>query len=189
MTSMTAITHATRAALDAALPDLRTTPRDDGVLEEIVLRPTEGERELPTRATLTPEEGLVGDRWAPSCKRLLDDGRLNPDTQITLMGTRILALVAGTRDRWQLAGDQLLVDLDLGVENLPVGQRLAIGDAVLEITAEPHTGCAKFSSRFGSDALKFINAPEGRTLRLRGVNAQVVQAGEVAVGDRVRKLG
>ncbi len=101
---------------------------------------------------------------------------------------RLAALVAGERERWPLAGDQLYVDLDLAVDNLPPGTRLAVGMAVIEITPHPHTGCAKFSARFGSDALRFVNSPDGRALRLRGINARVVEAGIVRLGDAIRKL-
>ena len=89
----------------------------------------------------------------------MSDGSANPDAQLTLMNARVVALVAGERERWPLAGDQLYVDLDLSADNLPPGTRLAVGSAVIEVTPEPHTGCAKFSARFGSEALRFVNSP------------------------------
>jgi MOSC domain-containing protein YiiM len=105
------------------------------------------------------------------------------------MGSRVIDLLAGgDQAAWPLAGDQLYVDLDLSVENLPAGTRLAIGAAVIEVTEPPHTGCAKFSARFGSEALRWVNAPEGRALRLRGLNARVVEPGIVRRGDVVRRL-
>ena len=64
---------------------------------------------------------------------------------------------------------------------------LAIGTAVIEITDSPHTGCAKFSARFGLDALRFVNSPVGKALRLRGANAKVVTPGTVHRGDTIRK--
>jgi MOSC domain-containing protein YiiM len=106
--------------------------------------------------------------------------------QINIMNARATALVAGSKDRWPLAGDQLYVDLDLSGANLPPGTRLAIGSAVLEVTSQPHTGCAKFVARFGLDAMKFVNSPVGRELNLRGINAKVVTAGTIRVGDDVR---
>jgi hypothetical protein len=130
---------------------------------------------------LDAEAGLVGDSWGSRPK-------VDPAAQLTLMNARVAALVAGARDRWALAGDQLYVDLDLSIENLPAGTRLAVGDAVVQISELPHTGCAKFSARFGSDALRFVNSAEGRARRLRGVNARVVSGGAVHVGDAVRKL-
>ena len=103
---------------------------------------------------------------------------------------RLAELVAGGAERIPLAGDQLYLDLDVSVANLPAGSRLAIGDqAVIEVSATPHTGCSKFQARFGNDALRFVNSPVGRALRLRGLNARVVTPGTVRRGDTVRKLG
>ena len=104
------------------------------------------------------------------------------------MNARTVALVAGDRERWPLAGDQLYVDLDLSPENLPPGARLEVGTAVVEISDVPHTGCAKFTERFGSAAIRFVNGSSGRAHRLRGVNARVVQNGVVRPGDPIRKL-
>jgi MOSC domain-containing protein YiiM len=109
--------------------------------------------------------------------------------QINLMSSRVVQLVSQDRSRWHLAGDQLYVDLDLSDGNLPPGTRLAIGSAVIEVTAQPHTGCAKFVERFGLDAMRFVNAPERSDLHLRGINARVVRPGAIRVGDAVTRLG
>jgi MOSC domain-containing protein YiiM len=179
------VLYSTRAELDARLPELRELPTDAGTLELIVVRPSEGERETPPSGEITLEEGLVGDHWEPFVER---DGSLGRKAQLTIASTHLLGLIAEP-ERWALAGDNLLVDMGLDAESLPVGSRLAIGDeVVVEISDLPHTGCAKFSARFGSDALKFINSPEGRQLRLRGVNAFVVEPGTVSVGDAVRRV-
>ena len=174
--------------IKAGMPFIVEAPRDGGRLELIVRRPAVGAREVLETAALDLEEGLVGDTWKvrPSSKTL--DGSPHPDKQLTLMGARIINLLAGDRDRWPLAGDQLFVDLDLSAENLPPGTRLAIGSAVIEVTSPPHTGCGKFVQRFGSDAMKFVNSPEGRSLNLRGINARVIKSGAVRTGDMVRKL-
>jgi hypothetical protein len=181
--------RATRDDLDARLPELRTLPTDRGTLEVIVMRPTEGEREMPDSGELTVHDGLVGDRWLASAGRRMNAaGAIDRGNQLTLMSTGVLALIA-ERERWPLSGDNMLVDIGLAKESLPAGSRLAIGDSVvIEISDEPHTGCAKFSARFGSDALKFINSPEGRELRLRGVNAFVVEPGIVSAGDEIRRV-
>jgi MOSC domain-containing protein YiiM len=181
------ITHVTREELEACLPELRALGTADGMLELVVRRPSEGERELPDSAELTIEAGLVGDRWRASA-HTLPGGSVNRENQLTLMSTRVLGLIAEP-DRWPLSGDNLLVDMGLDADGLPVGSQLAIGDdVVVQISTMPHTGCAKFSGRFGSDALKFINSPEGRVLRLRGVNAHVVVPGVVSTGDAIRRL-
>lgn len=185
---MTTIEHFCEAEMAARLPELQASPADGGVLMHIIVRPDKDLRELPDQILITSESGVSGDRWARYCTRQLPDGQLNPDTQITLTNTRMLAIVAGDVRRWPLAGDNLLVDLDLSQTNLPVGQRLKIGEAIIEITAQPHTGCSKFSARFGADALKFVNSPEGKQMRLRGVHAQVVQPGVIKIGDRIEKV-
>lgn len=179
--------HQTREALDAALPAVTASPSDDGTVELIVRRPAVGEREIVEAAGLSLEDGLVGDNWRPRGSSSRPDGGPNPDAQLTLMNVHAAQAVASTRERWPLNGDQLYVDLDLSVENLPAGTRLAVGDAVIEVTQEPHTGCAKFRERFGGDALRWVNQSPGRELRLRGANALVVVAGSVRVGDAIRK--
>jgi hypothetical protein len=175
------VVHATTDELLAGLDHIRSSPADEGTLELIVRRPAEDLREVLDEAELDLEVGLVGDRWH------LGSSPTN-DSQLTLMNARLAQLVAGGRERWPLAGDQLYVDLDLSVENLPAGTRLAVGSAVVELTEVPHTGCAKFSARFGTEALKFVNKSPGRELRLRGANARVVTPGTVRVGDQVTKL-
>jgi MOSC domain-containing protein YiiM len=176
--------HFSTAELQARLEDVRAAPADAGRLELVVRRPVEGEREELEAGDLDLVEGLVGDRWARGKHGRTPD----PATQLTLMAARAAELVAGSRERWALAGDQLYVDIDLSEANLPAGTRLAIGEAVVELSAEPHTGCKKFVSRFGLEAMLFVNSPEGRALRLRGANARVVQPGVVRPGDEVRKL-
>ncbi|MCX6048050.1 MAG: MOSC domain-containing protein, partial [Chloroflexi bacterium] len=116
------------------------------------------------------------------------DGSSHPDMQLNIMNSRVIALVAQDKDRWALAGDQLFIDLDLSEDNLPPGTQLALGSAVIEVTNQPHTGCAKFVARFGLDAMKFVNSAEQKQLHLRGINAKVVQPGTIRVGDRAKKL-
>jgi len=174
--------------LEAGLDHIRQSPRDEGVLELIVRRPRSDEREVLERGELHLDDGLVGDSWKMRSGSSTPDGSPHPEMQLNIMNSRAIALVAQDKDRWQLAGDQLYVELDLSAENLPPGTKLAIGSAVIEVTPPPHTGCKKFVSRFGLDAMKFVNSPVGRELRLRGVNARVVQAGTIHVGDPVRKI-
>jgi MOSC domain-containing protein YiiM len=107
--------------------------------------------------------------------------------QLNVMNARAVALIARQEGRWALAGDQLYVDLDLSRDNLPPGTRLAIGNAVIEVSALPHTGCGTFVERFGVDAMKFVNGTIGRQLNLRGINARVVQPGTIRVRDTVTK--
>jgi MOSC domain len=174
--------------LETHLDDIRRSPADDGVLRLIVRRPALDEREEVETAELDVERGLVGDSWRARGSKATADGSADPEAQVTLMNARLAAAIAGPPDAWGIAGDQLYVDIDVSETNLPAGARIAIGEAVLEISATPHTGCAKFSGRFGLDALKFVSTPLGRTLRLRGANARIVRGGAIRVGDRVARL-
>jgi MOSC domain-containing protein YiiM len=176
--------HVSAAELEAGLPEIKLAPASEGTVELIVRRPAEDEREVIEEAVLDLNEGLVGDRWWVNARM---SGAADTSNQLTLMSARVIALIAPDRDRWPLAGDQLYVDLDLRPENLPAGSRLALGSAVIEVTDEPHTGCSKFSGRFGSDATRFVNSRAGRDLRLRGLNARVVEPGRVRAGDTIRK--
>jgi MOSC domain-containing protein YiiM len=181
---VTEVLTVTSAELEAGLAVIRRSPSDDGLVELLVRRPQEGEREILEEALLDLELGVVGDRWS---KRAGPRGP-DPEAQVTLMNSRAAQLAARSKDRWALAGDQLYVDFDIGEENVPAGTRVALGSAVVEFTATPHTGCKKFVARFGLETMKFYNSPTGRSLRLRGANARVVQAGTVRVGDSIRKL-
>jgi hypothetical protein len=178
----------TLETLSASLLHIRQSPQAEGTLALIVRRPQVDAREVLTEGELNTVEGLVGDTWNKRGSSRTSDGSPHPDMQLNLMNVRVVEAVAGSVKRWPLAGDQLYVDLDLSQANLPPGTRLSIGSAVIEVTAQPHTGCGKFSARFGVDALKFVNSPEGRALGLRGVNAKVVTPGRVRTGDAVRKM-
>jgi hypothetical protein len=182
--------HRPMPDLEAGMRHLLEAPRDGGVLELIVIRPDKDERTTLGEAWLSPEEGVQGDNWAKGCWKSLPDGRPDPDVQITIMSSRLARLVMGEdQAHWALAGDQLVADLDLSDENLPHGQRLAVGKAILEITAVPHRGCVKYRDRFGDEALRFISTDEGRRMNLRGIYAKVIQAGQVRVGDIFKKIG
>jgi hypothetical protein len=182
------LVHAERTQLEESLDHIRAAPADGGTVELIARRPGENEREVLAEARLNTREGLEGDTWLARGSSSTPDGSPNPDAQLTLMNARVAAAVAGERERWPLAGDQIYVDLDLSRANLPPGSRVQIGSAVIEFSEPPHTGCAKFSARFGVDALKFVNSPMGRDLRLRGANCRVIVDGIVRPGDTIKKL-
>lgn len=184
----TLVKHLTTAELEAALDHLRDAPKDEGVVHLIVRRPRVDEREVLDEAELDPVQGLIGDSWCYRGSSKTADGGPHPEMQINIMNSRVTALVAQEKSRWSLAGDQLYIDMDLSKENLPAGTRLEIGSAVLEVSALPHTGCTKFVSRFGMDAMKFVNSTVGKELCLRGINAKVVQAGVVRLGATAKKI-
>jgi MOSC domain-containing protein YiiM len=183
------VVHRTREEMEQAVEGIRRSPKNQGRLEMIVRRPGIGTREVLDEGTLDVAQGLVGDSWSHrGSHKSADKTKPHPEMQLNLMNTRALDVVAGDRSRWPLAGDQLLVDFDLSGENLPPGTQLAIGEAIIEVTPVPHTGCAKFIQRFGVDAAKFVNGTVGRELNLRGINAKVVTPGRIRAGDDVIKL-
>ena len=178
--------HLSRAELETGLAHVQASPKDGGFLEMIVRRPRTNEREVLDEGRLDREEGLIGDNWGARGGGA--DPAMHLDMQLNVMNSRVTALVAQSRERWALAGDQLYVDLDLGDDNLPPGTRLQLGVAVIEVTAVPHTGCRKFAARYGLDATKFVNSRHGRQLNLRGICARVVESGTVRVGDIASKI-
>jgi hypothetical protein len=180
--------HLTKEQLEAGLDIIFQSPKNEGALALIVRRPVSEQREVLATATLDIIEGLVGDNWRARGCSATDDGSAHPDMQLNIMNARVINLVAQTKERWPLAGDQLYVDLDLSDENLPPGTRLAIGDAIIEVTAEPHTGCKKFVARFGLEAMKFVNSGLGKKINLRGINAKVIQSDQIATNNLVRKV-
>lgn len=180
--------HLTTEQIEARVDWISESPSDVGTVEGICVRPAPGERSELEQCRLSPEGGAEGDFWADNCWKKLEDGSSDPSVQLTLMNSRAVDAVAGSRDRWKLAGDQLFVDFDLSDANLAVGDRLQVGPAVVEISPVPHTGCDLFRDRYGMDAVKFINSSLGKSMNLRGVLAQIVTEGVVSVGDAIRKL-
>ena len=182
------VDHPTKEQLEAGFGHVLQSPKDNGPLVKIVRRPDVSQREVSAAGELDADLGLVGDNWKVRANPTTPNGKADPVAQITVMNARFLSLIAQSEERWELSGDQLLIDLDLSIENLPPGTRLRVGSAVIEVSKKPHTGCAKFAARFGQDALRFVSTPEGRALRLRGANAKVVQSGAIRVGDEAVKL-
>jgi len=185
---MTEATHLPFEQLEAGLEAIRQAPRDVGELKLIVRRPNTDAREVLNESRLDVAFGLDGDNWKSRGSTRTPDGSANPETQITVMNARVIALLSPDKDRWPLAGDQLYVDFDLSETNVPAGTRLAIGEAVIEVTPPPHTGCGKFAARFGKDAVKFVNSEQGKALHMRGINTKVVKSGAIRAGDVVKKI-
>lgn len=185
---METVRHLGREELEAGLDYIRQSPSDRGAVRMIVRRPDTDRREALTHATLDIAEGLVGDNWLQRGSSRTANGSAHPEMQLNIMNARVIALVAGTEDRWPLAGDQIYVDLNLSKQNLPTGTQLQLGSAVIEVTGIPHMGCKKFVARFGLEAMKFVNSGLGKQLCLRGINAKVVESGAFNVGDVLSKL-
>jgi hypothetical protein len=184
----TEVRHLALAELEAGMEAILQSPKDQGALQLIVRRPQVGERDVLQAGELDPASGLVGDSWKSRGSSSTPDGSANPEMQLNIMNSRVVALLAQSKERWPLAGDQLFVDLDLSAANMPPGTQLSLGSAVIEVTAPPHTGCKKFMARYGQEAMQFVNSPTGKQLHLRGINAKVVRPGVIRVGDVVKKI-
>lgn len=173
--------------LERKFTALEPSPKDIGTIELIVCRPVLNERQILEEGEITIDEGLVGDYW----KDRPVEGEDNTKFQITLINSKMMGLIAGEKENWPPAGDQLYVDFDLSLTNVPIGQKLALGsnnDVILEISDIPHNGCKKFMSRYGKDAQLFVNARERKHLRLRGANAKVIKSGKIHINDTIKKI-
>lgn len=179
---------ANKQELENGIAEIQGSPSHRGTVDLIVRRPIKGEREVIDTAEIDLKQGLVGDIWLKNSLNKYPDRPINFDSQLTLMNSRTVALIAKTKDRWPLAGDQFYVDFDLSEANLPSGTMLNIGTEQIQVTAEPHLGCKKFLERYGKDALILVNSKQGRLLNLRGINAKVLRPGVVKVGDQILKL-
>ncbi len=166
--------HLDYGLLQAAFLELPPAPATRGRVVQIVRRGEGGRREYLEHTRVTPHTGVPGDAWA---RRSAPD----PDEQITAMQAGVARLLANGQPLG-LFGDNLFLDLDLSANNLPPGSVLRIGTAGFVITAKPHTGCRKFLTRFGRDALRFVSEAAHRSHNLRGVHLRVLEPGEVRLG-------
>lgn len=180
--------HFTFADITARLDWVLASPKQQGRVESLVVRPSVNERQMVASALFSPAQGVAGDNWHSHCWKKLANGKSDPEVQVAIMNARMIEALTQDTTRWPLAGDQLFVDFDLSVDNLATGDQLQIGPVVLQITAEPHRGCGKFKQRFGEAALQLVNSQQGDAHRFRGVYAKILTLGEVHVGDSIAKL-
>jgi len=185
---MTEARHLTTAELEQGLAHIEAAPKDNGYLKRIVYRPDVDQRHSVVEGLLDEEHGLVGDNWLTRGSRHMPNGAADPEMQLNIMNSRVAELVADGAERMPLAGDQLYLDLNLSDDNLPPGTQLQLGEAVLEVTEPPHTGCKKFAARFGNDAVVFVNSGYGKTQNFRGICAKIVKGGVIRVGDVAAKI-
>lgn len=172
--------------LTAALPQIGLAPKTDAPISCLCLRPERGTRDFPDRLILTQAQGVIGDRWLATAWITLPDGSPDPRIQVSILPQRVLDLIWKDRENTVHPGDQIVADLDMSEENLPIGTLIRAGSAVLRVSDEPNYGCVKWKVRYGADALTFVeNHPE---LRLRGVYCSVEQDGVVNLHDRLQVL-
>jgi len=179
--------HLSTAELTERIASLPPAPTGSGRVELMIVRPGNGARKTVDQAHVVPGKGIVGDNYIARGSSSTPDGEAHPEAQICMMNAAVLDVIAdGDRELWPLAGDQLLVDFDLSITNIPAGTRFTIGSATFEVSNKPHTGCAKFAGRFGIDAARFANSD--KVQRYRGINLMVVTEGDVTTGDTITKL-
>jgi hypothetical protein len=188
MTILELMDHLTTEQIEAGLAHITDAPNNVGTLDLIVRRPQTDQREVLDAGELDLTVGLVGDNWIDRTSSRMPDGKAHPGMQLNIINSRLIAHICpdGSLRKW--AGDQLHIDFNLSSENLPPWTKIQIGEAVIEITDQPHTGCSKFVQRFGRDAMRFVNSGVGKANGLRGLCARVVEAGTIRRGDQVKKL-
>jgi MOSC domain-containing protein YiiM len=172
--------HRTLAQLQQAFALLTPPPPDSGRLALIVCRKAPGIHKPLERVRLTLEEGIPGDEWNRRTPR-------SPDAQLTVIRRDVAEILAHGQPL-ETSGDNLVVELDVSAANLPMGARLRVGEAVVEVTPKPHNGCQKFARRFGEDAVRFVQTPATRHYNLRGIYCRVIVAGEACAGAQIQVL-
>jgi hypothetical protein len=163
--------------LERMLESLLPAPTDQGQVRLVVMKGQGGRRETPERIFLNPIAKAPGEAG--------DDQE--DEDQLAIMQHGVADLIANGQPL-PLFGDNLFLDLDLSLENLPPGSQLRVGKAILQVTPLPHNGCSKFRGRFGDNALRFVSKKELRHRNLRGIYMRVLEGGEVGPGDRVEVL-
>ncbi len=180
--------HATLDFLNARRDWALAAPKDHAPILTLCVRPNEGERTFVSKMQLDPKQGVVGDRWIRKTWMYLEDGSPDPRIQVCLLGSRVLQLIRRDPDGMTYPGDNIIADMDFSEANMPVGQRLKIGTTVIEVSDVFNTACSKWNERHGNDSLKWINLPENKPHRLRGILCKVVQPGEVTLTDSIQKI-
>jgi MOSC domain-containing protein YiiM len=158
----------------SSLQALLDAPVRPGRLAWIGLRTAHrGPIVVQTTARLTPEDGLIGDRYG---------GRDGGKRQVTLVAQEDLAAITAFLGRAEVAPELLRRNLVTAGINLVAlkDRRVRIGAAVIEITGECHP-CSRLEETLGVGG---YNAVRGRG----GLTARVLEAGEIRIGDAVERL-
>ncbi len=178
--------HLSHDEIEECIVKVFASPKDEGAVEAIFIRPKMNERKSLQEAQLSPEKGVEGDRWVNLCWVKLKDGSSDPRAQVSLFNSRLMRLIAPDKKFWALSGDNFIVDFDLSAFH--PGQKINLGEAVIEVSDLPHTGCKKFAARYGAAVKNYLDSPKGQNLNLRGVYARILKAGKVSVGDTLNRI-
>jgi hypothetical protein len=179
----------TKAALDAAITQIKDAPKDDVPIETLCFRPGFGARQFPNQIVVTRRGGITGERWLKAPWMKLPDGAPDPAIQVSILGLRVHDAVRFNPQNMLHPGDTIVADLDCSKANMPTGTLLKIGSAALRVSGVFNTACVKWKARYGAEAFEWINTPEYRPLRLRGLLCSVYQDGEISKEDRIVKRG
>lgn len=178
---------ATLFECEAALEHIRAAPKDAALIDELCVRPNFSQRAFPSEIEVTQASGISGDRWLTHPWLTLADGKPDPRIQVSILSKRVMDLCWRSRLTAPHPGDLLVVDMDLGEENLPAGTILKAGEVELEVSDKFNTACVKWRRRYGDDSYRWINLAKNKPLRLRGILCSVVRDGTIRVGDRLEK--
>lgn len=179
---------ATRSELDLALADVLNAPKTGAAVEILCRRPGRNQREFPRNLRLTQAGGITGDYEMRTPWLKLSDGSPDPRIQVSILPARVLNLLWRDRVNTIHPGDTFVADLDVTLANMPVGTRLKIGDATIEVSDLWNDGCVKWKVRFGREAYDWTSDPRHESLRLRGIYCRVVEDGDVQLGDMITKI-
>jgi len=174
--------------LQRALAHVQSAPKDGATVEMLCMRPDFGQRNFVDKLELTTASGIPGERWTKHPWMTLEDGSPDPRIQVSILGRRVLDLVWRDRENTPHPGDTMIADMDMSEANLPAGQHLSIGSAVLEVSDLFNEACVKWKVRYGAYARAWITLPDNRPLRLRGILCRIVKDGIVRNGDVITKL-
>lgn len=184
--SQTAVSlQASRAELDAQLPHVLNAPKTGSRVAMLCTRPARNERVFPDAIVLTRARGIDGDREMAQPWLRLDNGDPDPRIQVSIIPQRVLDLVWRDRENITHPGDNIVADIDVSLDNMPVGTILTIGTAALRVSDEWNDGCAKWNKRMGRAAYEWTTQPDHEPLRLRGIYCEIITDGVIKLGDTI----
>jgi hypothetical protein len=171
-----------------ALPHILSAPKEGGRVELLCVRPEFSKRIFPTEITVTKEQGVIGDRWGKNNWARQPDGSSDPINQISILSKRVLDLIWHPSACEPHPGDTIITDMNLSLRNMPEGQLIEIGTALLRVSPYFNDGCVKWKARYGEDAKNWITALGHEPLRLRGILLSIERSGVIKFGDTLHRI-
>src|SRR5258708_4532079 len=140
--------HLSFPALEAGLEHVRRSPRDEGIVQLIACRPDNSRRQVLEEVVLDCARGVIGDNWLVRGSRHTPAGPPAPAGRAPAPNPGGAPVGGGEGAGGAVGGAKCYVALALTRETPGAGPRLAIGTAVIEVSAKPHVGCWKYEARF-----------------------------------------